>query len=148
MRVDAKAHVIVADGPSRLVAMPNCCASRSVSAINALSSSNPISAVLSPLLSFSKSNERVQQPPQREKSQRPALIDANVSAARGARASGGNGYTELTLISQSTKVSTPSASFGPYRKSASQRRGSCDFCNPSNWHSSSTHSRSSFAFNG
>jgi hypothetical protein len=47
------------------------------------------------------------------RSQRWPLIRANVSAANGPRASSGNGYTELTLISQSTKVSAPLASFGP-----------------------------------
>jgi hypothetical protein len=34
--------------------------------------------------------------------QRPRLICASASAARGSRASSGNGYTELTLISHST----------------------------------------------
>jgi hypothetical protein len=51
--------------------------------------------------------------PRRVESQRSAVIRATVSAASGASAFLGNGYTELTLISQSTYVSVPSASFGP-----------------------------------
>jgi len=44
---------------------------------------------------------------------RTALIRASVSAANGPRASSGNGWTELTLISHKTYVSSPSAPFGP-----------------------------------
>src|SRR3954454_11463664 len=55
------------------------------------------------------------------------LDDRSRADARRAIAAGacsGNGNTELTLISQSTCVSSPADPRGPYRKSASQMIGS------------------------
>lgn len=62
-----------------------------------------------------RARNRIDDPPRHAAPDHPDLARSRsrVSAASGASASSGKGNTELTLISQRTKVSSPSGFFGP-----------------------------------
>jgi hypothetical protein len=70
----------------------------------------------------------------------------SVASTMKGTADSGYGATLLTLISQSTYVSSPCAPFGPSRKSQSHRTGSDSLSMPSSCRAAVIHSSSSFLF--